>query len=325
VDLKYGNASEGLIRSASFLKAWGALDLKNMSVDLYKLSDALVAYNKSHKPQETLNFAQSLGLDQPTLLLLLKGSEYLRQNHEEFAKLNEQMNKNAEISDKLNEKWVRAKATLESWKQTLYGWIAPALLYKWGDQWAPEDIKNNPQSNLPRNLRNNNPGNLEYGDFAKSHGATGSDGRFAIFSTMEAGMAAQEALLRSKYSKGLDTIHKLYYGSGGVKGWLGSGADLKDADSAIKNVMRQTGIGENQRISPDQLAMVRQAMQNNEGMIGARTNAPAGLAKSGAVVSTNIQNVNVQTQATDANGIAKDMKSALQQNTLINAGIMGAD
>lgn len=42
----------------------------------------------------------------------------------------------------------------------------------------------------PRGVRNNNPGNIEYGDFARSRGATGSDGRFAIFPTPEQGIAA---------------------------------------------------------------------------------------------------------------------------------------
>lgn len=57
-----------------------------------------------------------------------------------------------------------------------------------------------------RGLRNNNPGNLEYGDFAKAHGATGSDGRFAIFPDMEIGAAAQRALLDQNYfGKGLTT------------------------------------------------------------------------------------------------------------------------
>lgn len=59
-------------------------------------------------------------------------------------------------------------------------------------------------------LRNNNPGNLEYGAFAKAHGATGSDGRFAIFPSMEAGVAAHEELLDSNYyAKGLDTPRKI--------------------------------------------------------------------------------------------------------------------
>ncbi|QDZ10421.1 hypothetical protein [Devosia ginsengisoli] len=47
----------------------------------------------------------------------------------------------------------------------------------------------------PRNWRNNNPGNMEYGDFAKSHGAIGTDGRFAIFPTYQAGREAKRSLL----------------------------------------------------------------------------------------------------------------------------------
>ena len=53
-----------------------------------------------------------------------------------------------------------------------------------------------------RNWRNNNPGNLEFGDFAKSMGAVGTDGRFAVFPDMQSGMKAKEELLfgaRSKY------------------------------------------------------------------------------------------------------------------------------
>lgn len=46
-----------------------------------------------------------------------------------------------------------------------------------------------------RSYRNNNPGNIEYGDFAKAHGATGSDGRFAIFPDYQSGRNAQEKLL----------------------------------------------------------------------------------------------------------------------------------
>lgn len=46
-----------------------------------------------------------------------------------------------------------------------------------------------------RAWRNNNPGNIEYGSFAKSHGAVGTDGRFAVFPSYEAGRKAKEALL----------------------------------------------------------------------------------------------------------------------------------
>lgn len=46
-----------------------------------------------------------------------------------------------------------------------------------------------------RAWRNNNPGNIEYGAFAKSQGAVGSDGRFAVFPSYEAGRQAKAALI----------------------------------------------------------------------------------------------------------------------------------
>jgi len=46
-----------------------------------------------------------------------------------------------------------------------------------------------------RNYRNNNVGNIEYGDFAKSNGAIGSDGRFAVFPDAETGAQAMHNLI----------------------------------------------------------------------------------------------------------------------------------
>ena len=50
--------------------------------------------------------------------------------------------------------------------------------------------------NQPRPVRNNNPGNLEFGSFARSHGAVGSDGRYAVFPTVQSGYRAKIALLK---------------------------------------------------------------------------------------------------------------------------------
>lgn len=59
----------------------------------------------------------------------------------------------------------------------------------------------------PRSERNNNPGNIEDGQFAKSlPGYKGSDGRFAIFETPEAGAGAQVALLGSYGKRGINTV-----------------------------------------------------------------------------------------------------------------------
>lgn len=49
----------------------------------------------------------------------------------------------------------------------------------------------------PRPIRNNNPGNLEYGDFAVKQGAVGSDGRYAVFPTKETGWNAKVNLLKT--------------------------------------------------------------------------------------------------------------------------------
>jgi hypothetical protein len=58
-----------------------------------------------------------------------------------------------------------------------------------------------------RGIRNNNPLNLEYGPFTRQFGATGSDGRFAIFPTMAMGIrAAAENLIGYEENHGIDTI-----------------------------------------------------------------------------------------------------------------------
>lgn len=128
----------------------------------------------------------------------------------------------------------------------------------------PATPTNTPGKTIPRSIRNNNPGNIEFGSFAKKFGATGSDGRFAIFPSWQAGVAAMHALLMNKYEQGLTTIHSLISGSGRVQGWLGSGADLKDAPNYIANVSKLTGIGADQQLPPSQIAAVQMAMARNE-------------------------------------------------------------
>lgn len=69
-----------------------------------------------------------------------------------------------------------------------------------------------------RSWRNNNPGNIEYGDFAKKFGALGTDGRFAIFPDEESGRKAKDNLIfESDRAKRLST-----------KGDYGSGIGYKD-------------------------------------------------------------------------------------------------
>src|SRR5215475_347229 len=64
-----------------------------------------------------------------------------------------------------------------------------------------------PGGQLPRGLRNNNPGNIEDGPFAKAlPGYKGSDGRFAVFETPEHGLNAMDQLLTAYGRRGLKTV-----------------------------------------------------------------------------------------------------------------------
>lgn len=51
--------------------------------------------------------------------------------------------------------------------------------------------------NIP--TRDNNPGDIVAGGFTAAHGQSGTDGRFAVFPTPAAGLAALRALLTAHY------------------------------------------------------------------------------------------------------------------------------
>ena len=353
-EITRGNAE--VLKPAAMLGAMEAFDINSQTVDLYKLSDAIANFRKTHTEAVTYSWAKSLGIDEKSFLLLEQGSEALRKQFKDFDSLNRVIQENSENANKLNKEWVETKKQAQSLGNTIYDFLlTPISLVNKGLQYSilgfralfsgsldpiRESAKRKVEAMdaekagkpeqgvsssgaLPRNLRNNNPGNLK---FAGQAGAVGQDkDGFAIFSSMDAGVAAQQALLKSKYDQGLDTLHKLYYGSGNVKGWLGSGADLKDAPNAIKNVGSITGLGENQHIDANQLSMLRQAMQNNEGMIGSRVNAQGGGRNINNTSEVSIQNMNIHTNATDATGLARDLPRQLKNNAMMGSAMLGSD
>jgi len=85
-----------------------------------------------------------------------------------------------------------------------------------------------------RGIRNNNPGNIEFGAFAKSQGATRSDGRFAVFPTPEQGIAAIYALQGKYESGGQTTVTER------IAKWAPPGENNSKAYAA--EVARQMGI-----------------------------------------------------------------------------------
>jgi len=111
-----------------------------------------------------------------------------------------------------------------------------------------------------RGWRNNNPGNLEYGKFARSRGAVGSDGRFAVFRSFADGRAAKAALI----------FDSPRYADLTVSQAISRYAPPNENNSAryANNVARAAGVTTNTKMSdltPAQRDAFLDAMQATEG------------------------------------------------------------
>ncbi len=193
-----------------------------------------------------------------------------------------------------------------------------------------------------RGIRNNNPGNIEYGDFTKSRGATGSDGRFAQFSTPQAGIAAMADLLRSYGSKGINTVGGIvsryapgnenntaaYIASVSKKLGVNGSDTLNMNDPAVMEKLVSAMIQQENGKNPYGSDMMKMATmsqsqrQANAAAVGGMPSgagasmAGAGMRSSTQTNETKIENINVYTQATDADGVAKAMRPALEKNSV---------
>ena len=188
--------------------------------------------------------------------------------------------------------------------------VAPSVTPSPAAKSAPATGKT---SALPRNQRNNNPGNIEYGQFAIANGATGSDGRFAIFPTLEAGYTAQQKLLSGYGKKGIDTI------SGVVNRWAPSHENDSNAYAAY--VAKRMGIGVNEKINlqdPKIQAGLSKYMSRYEGMpesvIGAADRTRLGSTGASVVTQNNTTNINVTGSGAEATAkaVSKEQQRVTQ-------------
>lgn len=110
-----------------------------------------------------------------------------------------------------------------------------------------------------RAWRNNNPGNLEYGKFARNHGAIGTDGRFAIFPDTATGFKAMASLLAT------NSYQKLT-----IEGAINRYAppNENNVENYLKSIERQTGFLRStpmNNLSKDNLLNLAKAMAKHEG------------------------------------------------------------
>ena len=162
-----------------------------------------------------------------------------------------------------------------------------------------------------RGDRNNNPGNIKYGSFAREHGATGFDGPFAVFPDYATGSAAQEALVRGRGYSGL-TLHQF-------------AARYAEGSAAWeKTVGNSLGIGPNDIVNnqdPKLVEAIRRAEGTGSGARGAaniryHNNSPVSNSSSSSEV--HIGNITVNApNATDADGVADGIGGAMKRQSLI--------
>lgn len=128
-------------------------------------------------------------------------------------------------------------------------------------------------SGVPRGIRNNNPGNIEDSPFARSlPGYKGSDGRFAIFDSPEAGSAAQVALLGSYGQRGFNTVSKI------INRWAPP-SDNNPTGDYVAYVAGKLGVDPNQPLdlsNPQVASAVAQAIGQFENGQTGRTGGAQG-------------------------------------------------
>ena len=335
VGLKYGDTA--MVNAATQLGAWKAFDINKQTVDLYKLSDAIVAYKKTHTEAEVVKFTAALGIDQSSLLLMEKGSQYLHQHGEEFDKLNASMNKNAETAAKVNEQWVFFKSILESIGQATYGKIMDFLFVRKPNTKLSDEEWNKGAGYTPAN-KTGTSANPNFDELEKKNGLPPGmlDKIWKIESNRGQGNMVSPAGATGHFQFMPETA-KQYGLSRSDTFDLGKSSEA--AAKMFADLLRKYkgnvdmalaaynwGSGNIQKYGMNHLPQETAGYLNKyHSMVGANVNAPSSGNSKNVTSSVNIQNQVINTQATNADGIAKDMHTALAQNTLINAGIVGTD
>ena len=172
--------------------------------------------------------------------------------------------------------------------------------------------------------RNLNPGNI---NFAGQKGAT-KNGRFAKFETVEAGVAQMYKQLAKYEREGLNTIEKI------ISRWAPESENGSETEAYIREVSKRMGIDRNAQISmanPSQAASLISAMAKQESgwtltdrqlwggvgqahpmtQAGAMSGINMAQGGGGGSSSISIGQITVQTQATDARGIASGLKGEI--------------
>lgn len=161
--------------------------------------------------------------------------------------------------------------------------------------------------------RNFNPGNLNYAGQAGATLESGSGARFAKFASEEEGIAALVRQLRLYQQRGIDTIGEI------VKKY--APPNENDTQAYIASMARWTGLSADEKLDFNDTDTVRRMVQGISRKEGRFTPLSEGQIMSGIGIanqraglpapSITTGDITINTQATDAAGIARDLYPAL--------------
>ncbi|WP_414456774.1 hypothetical protein [Enterobacter kobei] len=216
--------------------------------------------------------------------------------------------------------------TTTEWGKQLHDWI----FEKTGIQLPRGDG----YKSAPRGIRNNNPGNLNYAGQAGATLEGGEGGRFAVFESMQHGVAALYKQLQLYFKRGINTLSSI------VKTYAPA-SDNNNVDAYISALTKATGKGANEVLDSGDTATIARLMkgivdhENGKGYIsssdimggiqlGAGSSASRNIpAAAGSQTNINIGKIDMQTSAGNANALGADIQRNLQRNRLVNPAMSG--
>ena len=214
--------------------------------------------------------------------------------------------------------------TTTEWGKQLHDWIF--------EKTGIELPRGDGYKSAPRGIRNNNPGNLNYAGQAGATLEGGEGGRFAVFESMQHGVAALYKQLQLYFKRGINTLSSI------VKTYAPA-SDNNNVDAYISALTKATGKGANEAIDSGDTATIARLMkgivdhENGKGYIsssdimggiqlGAGSSASRNM-PAAAGSQTNIGKIDMQTSAGNANALGADIQRNLQRNRLVNPAMSG--
>lgn len=205
---------------------------------------------------------------------------------------------------------------------------------KWWRSLKSVDNSYDAYGTMPRGIRNNNPGNLNYAGQAGATLEGGEGGRFAVFESMQHGVAALYKQLQLYFKRGINTLSSI------VKTYAPA-SDNNNVDAYISALTKATGKGANEVLDSGDTATMARLMkgivdhENGKGYIsssdimggiqlGAGSSAARNMpASAGSQTNISIGKIDMQTSAGNANALGADIQRNLQRNRLVNPAMSG--